>query len=202
MRWKIREKIKLEDRPGGPTSAQEKFQGEENKVEKKQRMDSRKSPRTEGISFQTGSHMFFRWIRMKTEPPLQHIITKFQSDKGHTQGLNNLHPLPPSQGATKGQSTAKQEKHKKRREIQEPLCDPSVTHHRTKAKGIPGRWWLTSGNCWASEANGPLIQISTGQRRRLRQSCQHDKTERIPRHKNISVGNSDNSWRAKMELEN
>lgn len=137
MRWKIREKIKLEDRPGGPTSAQEEFQGEENKVEKKQRMDSRKSPRTEGISFQTGSHMFFRWIRMKTEPPLQHIITKFQSDKGHTQGLNNLHPLPPSQGATKGQSTAKQEKHKKRREIQEPLCDPSVTHHRTKAKGIP-----------------------------------------------------------------
>lgn len=65
MRWKMRENT-----TGGPVQhlLKRRFQGEENKVEKKQRKDSRKFPRTEGMNFQTRSHMFFRRVRIKTEP--------------------------------------------------------------------------------------------------------------------------------------
>lgn len=63
---------------------------------------------------------------------------KFQNEKGHIQGLKNLHPLPPSQGATKGQSRAKQEEHKKIQEFQEP-GDRSITEQKHRKPQNDGR---------------------------------------------------------------
>lgn len=70
--------------------------------------------------------------------PPQHLLMKFQNEKGHIQGLKNLHPLPPSQGATNRQRRAKQEEHKKRQELQEP-GDRSITEQKHMKPQNDGR---------------------------------------------------------------
>lgn len=166
------------------------------KQREKKKTDFRNFPRTEGMSFQSGSHVL-PMHRVKTDPA-ERILWNFKAKAAPVHRLNNPHHAPlhrEVQGDTVQQSKKGRKKKRKTHEFQ-------VTQLRTDAQGISGMrrkddLWRRAG---ASGLSGSLIWIRCVQPRRPWQRSLQ--SEKIPEACDMLVENLDSVCRVQDRMRN